>query len=50
MAKQTTITYRDLTIQKENRVVHRGNEVIELTKRIRVAAYFNGKRERGIST
>lgn len=33
VAKQTTITYRDLTIEKENRVVRRGNEVIELTKR-----------------
>ena len=33
VAKQTTITYRDLTIEKENRVVRRGNEIIELTKR-----------------
>ena len=32
-AKQTTLTYRDLTIEKENRVVRRGNEIIELTKR-----------------
>lgn len=31
--KQTTVTYRDLTIEKENRVVHRGDEIIELTKR-----------------
>ena len=33
VAKQTTITYRDLTIEKENRVVRRGTDVIELTKR-----------------
>ncbi|MFD1429877.1 MULTISPECIES: response regulator transcription factor [Lacticaseibacillus] len=32
-AKQTTITYRDLTIEKENRVVRRGDDIIELTKR-----------------
>ncbi|EKW98447.1 response regulator transcription factor [Ligilactobacillus saerimneri] len=32
-AKQTTVTYRDLTIEKENRVVRRGDEIIELTKR-----------------
>ena len=31
--KQTTLTYRDLTIEKENRVVRRGDEIIELTKR-----------------
>ena len=31
--KQTTLTYRDLTIEKENRVVRRGTEMIELTKR-----------------
>jgi len=31
--KQTTVTYRDLTIEKENRVVRRGEEHIELTKR-----------------
>jgi DNA-binding response OmpR family regulator len=31
--KQTTVTYRDLTIEKENRVVRRGDEHIELTKR-----------------
>lgn len=33
MTKQTTVTYRDLTIEKENRVVRRGDEIIELTKR-----------------
>ena len=31
--KQTTVTYRDLTIEKENRVERRGDEIIELTKR-----------------
>lgn len=31
--KQTTVSYRDLTIEKENRVVRRGDEVINLTKR-----------------
>lgn len=31
--KQTTIGYRDLVVEKENRVVRRGDEVIELTKR-----------------
>lgn len=31
--KQTTVTYRDLTIEKENRVVRRGDEIIELTRR-----------------
>ena len=31
--KQTTVSYRDLTIEKENRVVKRGNETIDLTKR-----------------
>ncbi len=31
--KQTTVEYRDLVIEKENRVVRRGEEVIELTKR-----------------
>lgn len=30
---QTTVTYKDLTIEKENRVVRRGDEVINLTKR-----------------
>lgn len=30
---QTTVTYRDLTIEKENRVVRRGDEIINLTKR-----------------
>ncbi|AQP53027.1 DNA-binding response regulator [Vagococcus penaei] len=33
VTKQTTLTYRDLTIEKENRVVRRGDEIIELTKR-----------------
>lgn len=33
ITKQTTVTYRDLTVQKENRVVRRGDDVIELTKR-----------------
>ncbi|MFD1317869.1 response regulator transcription factor [Loigolactobacillus zhaoyuanensis] len=32
-AKQTTVSYRDLTVEKENRVVKRGNETIDLTKR-----------------
>ena len=32
-AKQTTIKYRDLVIEKENRVVRRGDVIIELTKR-----------------
>lgn len=32
-AKQTTVSYRDLTIEKENRVVKRGNDTIDLTKR-----------------
>ncbi|EPD08805.1 Response regulator ArlR [Lacticaseibacillus paracasei subsp. paracasei Lpp70] len=32
-AKQTTIKYRDLMIEKENRVVRRGDDIIELTKR-----------------
>lgn len=31
--KQTTIDYRDLVVEKENRVVRRGEEIIELTKR-----------------
>ncbi|WP_010579720.1 response regulator transcription factor [Liquorilactobacillus vini] len=31
--KQTKVTFKDLTIEKENRVVRRGDEVIELTKR-----------------
>ena len=31
--KVTTVTYKDLTIEKENRIVRRGDEVIELTKR-----------------
>ena len=33
VTKQTTLTYRNLTIEKENRVVRRDNDVIELTKR-----------------
>ena len=33
ITKQTTINYRDLTIEKENRIVRRGEEIIELTKR-----------------
>ena len=32
-AKQTTIKYRYLVIEKENRVVRRGDDIIELTKR-----------------
>lgn len=32
-AHQTTVTYKDLTIEKENRVVRRGDEIINLTKR-----------------
>lgn len=31
--KQTTLEYRDLVIEKENRVIRRGDEIIELTKR-----------------
>ncbi len=31
--KQTTVTFKDLTVEKENRVVRRGEDVIELTKR-----------------
>lgn len=33
VSKQTTVNYRDLTVEKENRIVRRGEEVIELTKR-----------------
>ncbi|SEL16638.1 DNA-binding response regulator, OmpR family, contains REC and winged-helix (wHTH) domain [Carnobacterium iners] len=33
ITKQTIVSYRDLTIEKENHVVHRGEKVIELTKR-----------------
>lgn len=33
MTKQTTVHYRDLVVEKENRIVRRGEEVIELTKR-----------------
>ena len=32
-SKQTTVSYRDLVIEKENRVVRRGDEIIKLTKR-----------------
>lgn len=32
-ANQPTVKYRDLTIEKANRIVKRGNEVIDLTKR-----------------
>lgn len=32
-SKQTKVTFRDLIIEKENRVVRRDDEVIELTKR-----------------
>lgn len=31
--RQTTLQYRDLTIEKENRTVRRGGEIIDLTKR-----------------
>lgn len=31
--QQTTLTYRDLIVEKENRVIRRDNEIIELTKR-----------------
>ncbi|MFL2075757.1 response regulator transcription factor [Marinilactibacillus psychrotolerans] len=31
--RQTTVIYKDLTVEKENRVVRRGEDVIELTKR-----------------
>lgn len=31
--KQTTLEYRDLVIEKENRVIRRNDEIIELTKR-----------------
>lgn len=30
---QTIVRYRDLAVEKENRIVHRGDEVINLTKR-----------------
>lgn len=30
---QTTINYRDLSVEKENRIVRRGDKIIELTKR-----------------
>lgn len=31
--KQTTLTYRDLIVEKENRIVRRGDTIIDLTKR-----------------
>lgn len=31
--KQTTLTYRDLIVEKENRIVRRGDTIMELTKR-----------------
>ncbi|MDO4903575.1 MAG: response regulator transcription factor [Limosilactobacillus sp.] len=31
--RQTTVTYKDITIEKENRIVHRGDEIVSLTKR-----------------
>lgn len=31
--QQTILEYRDLTVEKENRVVRRGDEIIDLTKR-----------------
>lgn len=31
--RQTLLTYRDLSIEKENRIVRRGDQIIELTKR-----------------
>jgi len=31
--RQTTIQYKDLVVEKENRIVRRGEETIELTKR-----------------
>jgi DNA-binding response OmpR family regulator len=33
VTKQTTLSYRNLVIEKENRVVRRDNEIVELTKR-----------------
>ena len=33
LPKQTTIVYKDLKIEKENRVVRRNNKIIDLTKR-----------------
>lgn len=32
-SKQTTLSYKDLIVEKENRVVRRKDEIIELTKR-----------------
>src|SRR5699024_7934872 len=31
--KQTKVTFRDLSVEKENRIVRRGEEIIDLTKR-----------------
>lgn len=31
--KQTVLTFRDLTVEKENRIVRRGDKIINLTKR-----------------
>lgn len=31
--QQTKLTYEDLTVEKENRIVYRGDEIIDLTKR-----------------
>lgn len=31
--KSTTVTFKDLTIEKENRIVRRGDQIIDLTKR-----------------
>lgn len=33
ISRQTTINYKDITVEKENRIVKRGDEIIELTKR-----------------
>jgi DNA-binding response OmpR family regulator len=33
VSKQTTLDYRDITVEKENRLVRRRNEIIDLTKR-----------------
>lgn len=31
--KQTKVTFRDISVEKENRIVRRGDEIIDLTKR-----------------
>lgn len=31
--KQTKLTFKDITVEKENRIVHRGDDIIDLTKR-----------------